>query len=206
MCPAAMLARATGRHRDIRLAGLGRGECREEPELIAVGEAAPLDDDARENTEAGVDDGACGAVEVRLLGLERGVLESGERGAELFVGAAVHTAADRAQKRMKREGDRTVGRGAGLLVPAPQLDVDVLVEGAGETIAGVREDAPSAARRRQIRNRRVIRGITEPEHRQGFERPVERDRPRSRSASRGENHVPERWTTAARGARRGRDF
>ena len=27
-----------------------------------------------------------------------------------------------------------------------------------------------------------------------FERPVERDRPRSRSASRGENHVPERWT------------
>ena len=99
---------------------------------------------------------------------------------------------------MEREGDRTIGRRAGLVVAAPELDVDVLVEGSGEAIAWVREDAPPAARGRQIRDRRIVGGVTEPEHRQGFERPVERDRPRSRSASRGENHVAERWSVGAR--------
>src|SRR5512140_1305593 len=145
------------RHRDVGLARLGRREGGEEAELVAVRESATLDHDARENAETRIDDRLCGAVEVRLLGLERGVLQSSECGAELLVGAAVDTSSDGAKKRMKRERDRSVGGGARLFIAAPQLDVNVLVEGAREAIAGVWEDAPSPARERQIRNRRVVR-------------------------------------------------
>ena len=87
-------------HRDVRLAGLGRWESGEEPELVAVGEAAALDHYAGENAESGVDDGARHAVEIRLLGFECRVLQSCERGAELLVRATVHASADRAEKRM----------------------------------------------------------------------------------------------------------
>src|SRR3569623_1212994 len=88
------------RHGDVRFAGLGGGECGEEAELVAVGETPPLDDDAREETEACVDDCSCDSVEIRLLRLERRVLKPGEGGAELLVRAAVDPATDRAKKRM----------------------------------------------------------------------------------------------------------
>ena len=46
---------------------------------------------------------------------------------------------------MKRERERAVGRLARLLVAAHQLDVDVLVERAGQPVAGTGEHAPAAA-------------------------------------------------------------
>ncbi len=91
---------------------------------------------------------------------------------------------------MQREGHHAVGRGVGLVVAVQQLDVDVLVEGAGEPVARGGEDAPAPAVPMRERDRRVLGGgIAEPEEWECLQRPVQQDRTGSRSAPRRDTHA-----------------
>ena len=97
--------------RHLCFAGLGRGDRREECELISVDDTAPLDENGGEEREGGVDRGACSRIPVGALRFECRALETRERGAQLLVRAAVRLASHAAEKGMQREADDAV-RGA----------------------------------------------------------------------------------------------
>jgi hypothetical protein len=72
---------------------------------------------------------------------------------------------------------------------AKQLDVDVLIEGAGKAIAGTRDHAPPSPVRIGERDDSVVRGIAQPKQRQRLERPVESDRSCRTSTARDDSHL-----------------
>ena len=74
---------------------------------------------------------------------------------------------------MQGERDGPVGRCPGIDEPPQDFDVDVLVEGAGEAIAGIREDAPASSGRRRVRKEQVVGGVAQAEDREYLEGPVQ---------------------------------
>ena len=74
---------------------------------------------------------------------------------------------------MQCEGDGAVGRRTHLTVAVQYFDVDVLVERAGQAIAGGGDDAPTPAVVRDERNGRIVRRITQAEQGQFLERTIE---------------------------------
>ena len=142
---AARLSRITAASTTRATPGLARGDRGEELQLLAIERAPPLDRDGAEQREAEIAARPPRRGLVDAGGLEGGALEAAERAAQLLVGASVDAAAHGAQERVQREGDRAVRRLARLVVPAQQLDVDVLVEGAGQAVARARNDAPAPA-------------------------------------------------------------
>jgi hypothetical protein len=96
---------------------------------------------------------------------------------------------------VKRETDGTVGWKAGFAVSAEYLDVDILIESSGQAIARSWKHAPSAASRRSVNDRRIVRGVAESKDWKRFEGPVEEDGSVRRPTAGRECHV--QWETAA---------
>ena len=89
---------------------------------------------------------------------------------------------------MQREGDRAVGGVAGFVVAVQHLDVDVLVERAGQAVAGGGDDAPAPAVLGGKRDGRIVRRIAQAEQRQCFERTIEDDASHGWAPFRGQSH------------------
>ena len=100
-------------------------------------------------------------VEVDAARLERRALEATQRASKLLVGAAVNATTDRAKKCVERERDDAIVGAIRFVIAAKELDVDVLVERAGNAVAGRREDAPASSRFGSVRDRRVIGRIAQ---------------------------------------------
>src|SRR5262245_16343894 len=79
---------------------------------------------------------------------------------------------------MKCERHHAVAGLVGFVVPSHQLDVDVLVEGAWQSVAGARKDAPASAVARGVRDGRLVGCVAESKERELLERAVEQDRSR----------------------------
>lgn len=99
-----------------------------ESELVALRRSSSLNHYGAEKRETDVGDLGGHGIDVASLRLESSSLEARERAAELLVRAAIHLAAHGPQKRMQRERQHAIRRLTSLLVPAHQLDVNILVE------------------------------------------------------------------------------
>lgn len=81
---------------------------------------------------------------------------------------------------MEREADRSVGWGSCLVVSMQELDVDVLIEGAGHAVTRDWEHAPAASsgigRARRVRDSVLFRRIAESEERQKLQSSVQKNR------------------------------
>ena len=116
---------------------------------------------------------ATAGVEVAALGLQHRALEPRERAAKLLVRSSVDLTADRAKEGVERERHDAVGRLAGLLVAAHQLDVDVLIERAGQVGRPGSRARASVRRRVDVRDRRLVGGVAETKERKLLERAIE---------------------------------
>jgi hypothetical protein len=113
--------------------------------LLPLGGAASLHGHRGEHGERHLRTVTAHGREVRTIGLERGALEARESATQLLVCAAIGSAAHGAQKGVQRERDRAIGGRTGFLPTVQDLHVHILIEGAGEPIAGGRDDAPAPA-------------------------------------------------------------
>jgi len=175
-----------------RDSGVARLRCRQrrkQRELIAIARTSPLDGDGAQDGEASIESGGGGGIEVHTSGFQRRALEPAQGGAELFVRSAVDASTNRPQKCVERERDDAIIGAVGLVVPMQELDVDVLVERAGDAIAWRREDAPSTARFGRVNNRGIVSRIAQAKQWQCFERAIENDRACGGSPVRGETHA-----------------
>jgi len=107
--------------------------------LITVSRAAALDSDGVEDRESAIEPRRCERIEVDPARFERCAFESAQCRAKLFVRTAIYAPTNRPKKCVKRERDDTVIGAVRFVVATKQLDVDVLVEGARDTVAGRRE-------------------------------------------------------------------
>src|SRR6202011_898485 len=102
-----------------------------------------------------------------------GSLESGEGGPKLFVRSAIDTSADRTQEGVEGKADHPIFGGPRFVVAVQELDVDILIESAGQAIARTGQHAPPPAALRGEGDCRVLGGVAQPEDGKRFERPVE---------------------------------
>jgi hypothetical protein len=77
---------------------------------------------------------------------------------------------------MEGEGDPPIYRKAGLGVAVKDLEIDILVEGAGQPVARGGKDAPSLTGFGRKRDCGLLGGIAQPEEGQRLEGSVEQDR------------------------------
>src|SRR2546423_1670671 len=91
--------------RNASIAGLRGGQNREEGELVPFGNAPAGDHHRGKDRESPIERRSLWSDEVNACGFQRGALEPGERGTQLFVRSAVDAPADGAKKRMEGEGD-----------------------------------------------------------------------------------------------------
>src|SRR5215468_10900924 len=79
---------------------------------------------------------------------------------------------------MKRERHYAVAGFVGFVVASHQLDVDVLVERARQSVTRARQDAPASTVARGVRDGRLIGCVAESKERKLLERAVEQHRSR----------------------------
>ncbi len=159
----------------------------EQVQLLAIGHSAALDGGGAENAEAEVGM-TCGGRPIGAHRFEGSPLQSREGATQLLVGATVGAAAHGAQERVQGKGNGPVWWRPGLVVSMEHLDVDVLVERAGEAIAGGGYDAPASAVVGRERHGRVVRRITETEDREFLEGAIEENSANDGSTTRSESH------------------
>src|SRR5437868_12971186 len=92
---------------------------------------------------------------------------------------------------MQCERDRAVDRLTCFVEAMHQLDLDILVERAGQAIAGTWKHAPASAIVRRTTDGGIIRGVAQAEQGQTLQRPIEQNDARRDASPRGEAHVSE---------------
>ena len=163
------------RQGDVCVARFVVGERAEQRQLVAVGEASPINGNRRQHGELAGPERADRGVKPGVGRFERRPLEPGERAAQLLVRAPVHAAPHGAKEGMQGEGQHAVGGSAGLVIAPHQLHVNVLVEGPGKPLARRRQDAPPPTASGGVADRDFFTRVAESEERQGLERAIEND-------------------------------
>src|SRR5471032_1613319 len=125
--------------------------------------------DRREHGDLTRDGAGSRGIVVYAVRFECGALESGERCAELFVGAAVHATSHRAKKRVQCERERAIYWRFRLVIAPQEFDVDILIERSRKPLAGCGKHAPPSAAVRRVVDCRIVGGIAEPKERKRLE-------------------------------------
>jgi hypothetical protein len=122
--------------------GFGNRDRVEERQLFTIKRPPALNRHRCQQRELEIS-AAARLVFVHALRLESCSLEAAESVAELFVCATIDAPVHGAQERVKGERDGSIFRFPGFVKSPQQLDVDILVERAGQAIARARQHTPS---------------------------------------------------------------
>ena len=76
---------------------------------------------------------------------------------------------------MEREAYDAILRSSRFVVAVQELDVDILIESAGQAVARTGQNAPPPAALRREGDCRVLGGVAQPKDGERFERPIEDD-------------------------------